>query len=267
VHDIAGSNPGYSGLLGWAGFDYASRNGGDRVWNGLKTAGVLDTFRVPKPGAAFYRSQLDPRVRPVILPVFFWDFGPGSPPDGPGPHAMIATNCDRLEIYVGGRHVATGAPDDQNFRYLAYPPVFADLTVDGSGLPELRIDGYLGGRLAVSVRMSADPARDRLALTADDRSIHADGTDTTRLTFRALDGYGNQRPRASGDVALSLTGPATLIGDNPFRFGAYGGVGGAFVRSRPGRAGLVRVTASHPVLGQATVRITVTRPGPGVQFR
>jgi beta-galactosidase len=267
VHDIARSDPRYAGLLGWAGFDYASLSGGKRIWDGLKTPGVLDTFRVPKPGAAFYRSQLDPRVRPVILPVFFWDFGPGSPPDGPGPRAMIATNCDRLEIYVGGRHAATGTPDTGGLGHLAHPPVFADLAVDGSGLPELRIDGYLGGRRVASVRMSADPARDRLALTADDRSIQADGSDTTRLTFRAVDAYGNQRPHASGQVSLALTGPATLIGDNPFGFGRYGGVGGAFVRSHPGRAGLVRVTAGHPVLGPATVRITVTRPAPGVQFR
>ena len=106
---------------------------------------MLDTFRVPKPGAAFYRSQVDPPVTPVVLPVFFWDFGPSSPPTGPGPGAMIATNCDRLELYVAGQHLATGTPDTQDYGSLAYPPVFVDLTVDGSGLPELRIDGYVGG--------------------------------------------------------------------------------------------------------------------------
>jgi beta-galactosidase len=68
-------------------------------------------------------------------------------------------------------------------------------------------------------------------------------------------------------VSLSLAGPGMLIGDNPFPFGRYGGVGGAFIRSVPGRAGLVSVTATHPSLGRAVVRITVTRPGPGVQFR
>jgi beta-galactosidase len=262
VHDIAQADPRYAGLLGWAGFDYASLNGGDRIWAALKTPGVVDTFRVPKPGAAFYRSQRDPAAGPVILPVFFWDFGPGSPPGGPGLGAMIATNCDRLEIYVGGAHVATGRPDVARFRSLAHPPVFADLTVDGSGLPELRIDGYLGSRLAASVRMSADTARDRLVLTADDTSIRADGTDATRLTFRAVDAYGNQRPQVTGPVLLSLAGPATLIGDNPFDFGGYGGVGGAFVRSVPGRTGLVRVTASHQLLGKDTVRVRVDPPGP-----
>jgi beta-galactosidase len=261
VHNIAQSDPRYAGLLGWAGIDYASYCGGRRIWDGLKTPGVVDTFRVAKPGAAFYRSQRDPSAHPVILPVFFWDFGPGSPPFGPGPDAMIATNLDRLEIYVDGYHVATGTPDTARFGSLAHPPVFADLLVDGSSLPELRIDGYLGGKLAASVRMSADTARDGLVLTADDTSIQANGTDATRVTFRAVDAYGNQRLGAGGLVHLAHAGPATLIGDNPFDFGIYGGVGGAFLRSRPGRAGPISVTARHPGLGEATVQITAVQTG------
>ena len=88
--------------------------------------------------------------------------------------------------------------------------------------------------------------------------IQADGSDATRLTFRALDAYGNQRPYVPGDVTLTLAGPATLVGDNPFPFGSSGGVGGSFARSAPGRTGLVTVTAEHSSLGRATVRLTVT---------
>jgi beta-galactosidase len=267
VHDIARGDPGYAGLLGWAAIDYASLNGGSRVWHGLKTAGVTDTFRVAKPGAAVYRAQLDPRVRPVIVPAFCWDFGPGSPPRGPGPQAMIATNCDRLEIYAGGQHLATGFPDRAAYGHLAYPPVCADLTVDGTARPELRIDGYLGGQLAATVLMSADTGRDRLWLAAADHSIEADGSDATRITFRAVDAYGHRRPHVTGLVTLAVAGPATLIGDNPFPFGSYGPVGGAFLRSRPGQAGEVVVTATHPVLGVAEARITVIPPAPGRQFR
>jgi beta-galactosidase len=260
AHDAA-ARPGtrYAGVLGWAGIDYASmHHDGPRIWDRLKTPGVLDTFRVAKPGAAIYQSQAGPATRAVVVPVFGWDFGPGSPAHGPGPGAMIATNCDRLEVYVAGRHVATGRPDTRRFGALAHPPVFVDLTVDRTdraSWPELRIDGYAGGQRVASVRMSADPARDRLALTADHTSIVADGRDMTRVTFRAVDAYGNRRPHVTGTVALALTGPADLIGDNPFAFGEYGGVGGAFVRSRPGVAGTVRVTASHPVLGHGTVAI------------
>jgi len=265
VHSIAQSQPGYAGLIAWAGFDYASLYGGDRIWRHMKTPGVMDTFRVPKPGAAIYRSQADPRVRPAILPVFFWDFGPGTP-NGPGGNAMIATNCDRLEIYVGGRHHATAVPAHRDFPGLAHPPAFADLLVEPAGLPGLRIDGYLGSQLVASLRMSSDTRRDRLVLVADDTSIRADGSDTTRLTFRAVDAHGNQRRSVTGLVSLSLTGPATLIGDNPFDFGIYGGVGGAFVRSRPGRTGPVKITAEHPALGRATASMTVTPPEPGSRY-
>jgi beta-galactosidase len=138
--------------------------------------------------------------------------------------------------------------------------------VDGSGRPEPRIDGYVGDRQVATVSMSADTARDRLALSLDDTSLQADGCDATRLTFRALDAYGHQRPFVTGAVTLDLAGPATLVGDNPFPFGEYGGVGGAFVRSRPGRTGLVTVSAAHGSLGRAVARLTVSAPDSGRQF-
>ena len=258
VHDIAMSNSGYAGLLGWAAIDYASLNGGNRIWHNVKWPGVLDTFRVPKPGAAFYRSQVDPAVTPVILPVFFWDFGPGSPASGPGAGTMIATNCDRLEIFVGGQHFATGTPDRQDFAHLPHPPVIVDLTVDGTGSPELRVDGFLGTQHVATLQMSSDTRQDRLVLTVDDTSIAGDGNDMTRFTFRALDAFGNQRPNVTGDVTLALSGPATMIAENPFAFATYGGVGGGFIRSKPGTAGSVTVTTTHPTLGQASGSLTVT---------
>jgi beta-galactosidase len=262
VHNIAQSNPAYAGLLGWAGIDYASLSGGDRIWHNVKWPGVIDTFRVPKPGAAFYRSQVDPSARPVILPVFFWDFGSGSP-SGPGSNAMIATNCDRLEISFGTEHV-TGTPDTAAYGSLAHPPVFVDLSAaDPTSRPDLRVDGYVGTQLVATLQMSSDPTKDRLDLTIDDPVINGDGTDGTRFTFRVLDAYGNQRPHvgSSDTVALALTGPATLVADNPFPFGTYGGIGGGFIRAQPGGSGAVTLTAIHPTLGQATAQLTV-QPAP-----
>ena len=257
VHQIARSDPRYAGLLGWAGFDYASLNGGNRVWHALKTPGVADSFRVPKPGAALYQSQVDPAVRPVVLPVFFWD----GDPVGPGAQAMIATNCDRLEVYLDGRHLSTVTPDTRRFGNLAHPPAFVDLTAGRVGRPELRIDGYVGERKVTTTLMSADTGRDRLELTADHAAIEADGSDATRVTFQAVDAYGNHRPTVTGDVTLSLTGPAVLVGDNPFPFSRYGAVGGAFVRSLPGRTGPVHISAEHAILGRDWVQVTAVQAG------
>jgi beta-galactosidase len=104
----------------------------------------------------------------VILPCFWWDNA--SPP---GANSMFATNCDRLELSVGGTRWLTVTPDAEGFGALRYPPAFADLsganaaagTPAGSGLPDLRVDGYVGTRLVATLRMTADTSRDKLSPT------------------------------------------------------------------------------------------------------
>ena len=255
-HNAARSNPAYAGLLGWAGIDYQSLSGGNRVWHTLKWAGVLDTFRVPKPAAAFYRSQCSPAENPVILPVFFWDFGRSSP-NGPGKNAMVATNCDFLEFTIQGHPSVRGAPDRQHYGHLDHPPVFVDLTTTkGAHPPELTIDGFVGTTKVHSITMSGDPAGDRLELTIEDQTLQANGHDATRFTFRAVDKYGNQRPGVTGDVRLSLSGRGVLT-PTTFPFQTYGGVGGGYVRAYPQWVGTVTLTATHPTLGTASGSIEV----------
>jgi beta-galactosidase len=267
VHDQARADPRYAGLLAWAGFDYYSvPNDSDpqaaaKNWRTMRTPGVADVFRVPKPGASIYQSQLAPAIRPVIIPVFCWD---NTTP--PGANSMIATNCDRLELIAGGTPWLTLTPDRKTFGALGYPPAFADLTganaaagsAPGTGLPGLRIDGYVGAKLVSTLRMTADTSNDRLELTAADTEITADGSDATAITVRAIDAYGNRRPGITGDVTLTLTGPGTLIAASPLPLATLGGVGGGFIRSRRGKTGRVTVTATHATLGRASVPVTVT---------
>jgi beta-galactosidase len=254
VHDISFSDERYCGAIAWAGFDYLSDAAGN-CFGGVKYVGVVDLFRTLKPGAAIYQSQLDPAVRPVIQPAFYWQFGPDYPVTIL-PTAMICANLDLLEVYVDGAHFATVAPDTENYGHLPYPPSFADFSgINGSTLPELRIDGYSGGVQVASRTFSADTSRDRLAVAADDTELIADGRDATRVEFRAVDAHRNQRPYVPGDVRLSVTGPGVLIGDSPFAFGDAGGAGAVWIRTLPGSPGTITVRADHPALGSATAVI------------
>ncbi len=259
VHDQARANARYTGVLGWAGFDYYSgppdtAAAKPKDWRTMRTPGVIDVFRVPKPGAAIYQAQVHPATRPVLIPVFYWDDN-----DPPGANSLFATNCDRLELYLGGFHWQTATADTVEFRHLRYPPVSADLTQHKSGgsLPDLRVDGYVGAAKVTTLLMTANTSRDFLELSAASARLTGDGTDATAVTFRAVDAHGNRRPGVTGSVTLALSGPGTLVGTNPFPFGTLGGVGGAFIRSVPGTAGQVTVTATHNTLGTATVRISV----------
>jgi len=258
AHSQARSQAGYAGLLGWAGFDYSSMLGPGPY--DIKWAGVADGFRIPKPGAAIYQSQADPAVRPVIIPVFFWE-AVGAVP-APNPTAMIASNCDRLEVFIGGTHVASARPAAGSPQYggLAHPPFLVPLPKRlPNPAPDLLIQGFVGNQPVARMQMSAHPAGDALALAVDDPAISADGSDATRAVFRAIDRYGNQRRYHSGEVAFNLSGPATLVGDNPFAFGRYGGLGAVWIRSVAGQPGPITLTASHPLLGQAEIQLRSER--------
>jgi beta-galactosidase len=135
-----------------------------------------------------------------------------------------------------------------------------------AGTPELLIDGYVGSQQVTQLRMSSNPATDTLAMEADDATIVADGSDATRAVFRAVDEYGNLRRYPTGMVTLTLTGPATLIGDNPFAFGDYGGLGAAWIRSLAGPTGPIVLTASEPRLGQAQVEVQAVPASRGSQL-
>jgi beta-galactosidase len=244
AHDKAAGYERCSGLVAWCAYDYPSLLNG---LNAMKYPGIADIFRLPKLGASYYQSQVDPRVRPVIAPDFYWDFGHQTP-QGPGERAAIFSNCERLELFVGGKRHAVLQPDRENFPNTAYPPFFANLKMDGDDRPELEIRGYLDGKMVLSRSFSSDPAHDRLWLMADDAELRGDGSDSTRLAFGVVDRYGAPRAFAGGTVTLKLEGPGTIVGTNPFDLTESGGMAAVWIRTQSGRQGVIRVHASHSSL-------------------
>ena len=247
AHDRARAFPRFCGVIAWCAFDYASLI---NSYHAVKTPGVADVFRIPKLGAAFYQTQVSPKVRPVIVPAFYWDVSAA-----PGKNAAIFSNCERLEVFVGGKRAAVLQPDRAGFPHVEYPPFFCDLTVVG----ELRIDGYVGERLALSRSFSSDPGHDQFLLRADDEELVGDGADATRLVFQVADRFGAPRPFAGGDVRFELAGPGEIVGDNPFHLAESGGVGAVWVKTAPRSEGRIAVRAVHSSLGAKDVTIRVRR--------
>ncbi|HVU35132.1 MAG TPA: glycoside hydrolase family 2 TIM barrel-domain containing protein [Opitutaceae bacterium] len=253
AHSRAAVNPRICGVIAWCAFEYGSLV---NPWHNVKCPGVADVFRIPKLGAAFYRAQVDPAVRPVIEPNFYWDFG-AQTPRGPGKHAAIFSNCDRLEVFVAGVHHASLTPDRTDYPHVRHAPSFVDLELDGSGHPELRIDGYVGGRRVASRTFSSDPTRDQFVVTADDPALRGDGSDATRIVFRVADAFGANRAFGAGTVTFELAGPAELVGDNPFVLDDAGGAGAVWVRSQASGSGDVILTAHHVRLGATTLHLKI----------
>jgi beta-galactosidase len=264
IHNQLASNPQYAGGIGWCAFDYnthANFGAGDRICY----HGVTDIFREPKPAAGFYKSQCDPSEEIVLEPAFHWARGDESVGFT---KAVFCSNCDHLQIYGRADCVETNPwvllaevdPDRKEFEHLKYAPFVLDMsTLDlkklGAGWGDLRVDGFLGGKQVISKTLSGKGVDAKFALAADDKELRADGADTTRVVMRVTDEYGAMRTYANDPVSLTLEGPGTLIGDNPFAL--IGGTGAVWIRASE-EAGTLRLTAKHPRLGAQTVEIAVS---------
>jgi beta-galactosidase len=242
VHDQLASNPQYAGGIGWCAFDYNTHDyfgSGDRICY----HGVTDIFREPKPAAGFYRSQCDPEEEIVLVPAFHWARGDEN---GGFTYAMVSSNCDHLKFYIAGKLVAEADPDRKQFPHLKYAPFTADLSHQFNPWGDLRIDGFIQGKQVISRSFSGKGVDQKFALLPDDTTLVADGADTTRVVLRVTDEFDAIRPFAADAIRFELTGPAQLIGDNPFSL--IGGTGAIWIRAgeQPGK---VQLTAHHPNLG------------------
>jgi beta-galactosidase len=252
VHDQLASNAQYAGGIGWCAFDYNTHSdfgAGDRICY----HGVVDMFRESKPAAGFYKSQCDPEEEIVLEPAFHWAAGDEALRFT---IAMISSNCDHLKLYVKGKSdwdlIAEADPDRVQFAHLRYAPFSVDLTKVQHDWGDLRIDGYLKGQQVVSKRYSGRGVDQKFSVRADDAELSADGADSTRVVFRVTDEFGAIRPYANDPVALSLEGPAEIVGDNPFAL--TGGTGAIWIRAKE-EPGTVRLTAKHPRLGSQTIAV------------
>ncbi len=263
IHDQIASDPQYAGGIGWCAFDYNTHSdfgSGDRICY----HGIADIFRELKPAGGFYKSQCDPSEEIVLEPAFHWARGDESVGFT---DAVVCSNCDHLQLFSRAgseagnpwKLIAEADPDRAQFPHLKYPPFIFDMRRYRAGWGDLRIDGYLGGKLVISRSLSGRGVDSKFLLLPDDRALMADGADATRVVLRVTDEFGAVRPFANDSIALTLEGPAELIGDNPFAL--IGGTGAVWIRARE-EPGAVRLTAKHPRLGAQTVTIEVSPAAP-----
>jgi beta-galactosidase len=259
IHNQLASDPQYAGGIAWCAFDYnthANFGAGDRICY----HGVTDIFRENKPAAGFYRSQCHPSEEIVLEPAFHWASGDESIRFT---KAVVCSNCEHLKFYLREQGlesspwklIAEVDPDREEFKHLTYPPFVLDLiTLDrtqfGIAWGDLRIDGFLNGKQVISKSLSGAGDNRKFTLLPDDRSLIADGADTTRVVLRITDQFDAIRTYANDPIVFTLEGPAHLIGENPLAL--VGGTGAVWIRAKE-TPGTVRLTAKHPRLGTQTV--------------
>ena len=254
IHDQIASDSKYSGGIGWCAFDYNTHfnfGSGDRICY----HGVSDIFRLPKPAAGFYKSQCDPKEEVVLEPAFHWA---RNDEDTGFTVALVCSNCDHLKFFLdngkGFQQIAEADPDHEQFPHLKHAPFSVELNRKVRDWGDLRIDGFIDGKQVISKSFSGRGVDRKFEAAADDAELIADGADTTRIVFRVTDEFGQLRPIANDPIQFELSGPAELIGDNPFSLS--GGRGAVWIRAQQ-RPGKVVLRARHPRLGTREIAIEV----------
>ena len=114
------------------------------------------------------------------------------------------------------------------------------------------------------MRTAGEPAK--LRLTADRKSLKADGDDLSYLLVEAVDQDGSLCPLAMNDVKFELAGSATIagVGNGDHHFPAefvadhvtlFYGKAILIVRANEGKVGSIRVTATSGGLREAEVSL------------
>jgi beta-galactosidase len=261
IYDQLQSDARYAGGLGWCAFDYATHRdfgSGDRICY----HGVMDIFREAKPAAGFYRSQCSPAEEVVLEAGFHWAMNDGAAGFLPAP---ICSNCDRIVCSIGRdgkwHAIIELKPDRKQFPHLPYPPFFLTLPNGNDDWGDLRLDGYIQGALKISKSYSGKGFDQAFRIHADDLELIADGSDATRVAFRATDEYGNVRSLSIGPVSLRIDGPASIVG--PSLLSLVGGVAAVWIQAGD-KAGTVTLTATHAELGTQALQIEVRDATPDV---
>lgn len=252
IHDTLASSPQYAGGIGWCAFDYATHanfGSGDRICY----HGVMDIFRTPKPAAGFYKSMCDPAEEVVLEPAFHWARNDESVGLA---NCLISSNCDHLKLFLRRaaewEPLVEAEPDRKQFPHLPHAPFSVTFGENLRSWGDLRIDGFISGKQVISRTYSGKGVDQAFKLLPDSPSLVADGADATRVVLRVEDEFGNIRPFAADAITFQLTGPADLIGENPF--GLIGGTGAVWIRAQE-TPGVVTLKAKHPVLGEQSIRL------------
>lgn len=237
----AADRPWMAGGFIWTGFDYRGEPTPFNRWPSVSSHfGALDTCGFPKDNYFYYRAWWRPEPLLHLLPHWNWEGREGQPVA-----VWAHSNLDRVELFLNGK--SQGVRDVVRNHHVEWSVPYAPGVLEAHG--------YRGGKLVLRERRETAGPAASLRLTADRSRLKADGQDVAILKVEVLDAKGRPVPKADDLVVFEISGAADVIGvgnGNPTSHeadvanqrSAFNGLCQAIVRTRRGKAGEVRVTAS-----------------------
>lgn len=216
--------------------------------------GIVDLAGFKKDRFYLYQARWRPELPMAhLLPHWNWAERVGQVTP-----VHLYTSGDEAELFLNGQSLGRKKRGPRDYRLRWDEVVYQPGT--------LRAVVYKQGKPWAEDTVQTTGAAARLKLTADRDALRADGQDLSFVTVAITDKNGRPVPRTSNLVRFSVSGPAELVatdnGDatslvsfqSPQR-AAFNGLALAIVRTKPGQAGKIVVTATSGGLGSAKVTL------------
>jgi len=185
-----------SGMYIWTGFDYLGEPTPYGWPSRSSYFGIIDLAGFPKDTYYLYKSEWTDE--PVLHVFPHWNWNAGDTID-----VWAYFNCDEVELFLNDESQGTKRKEGDDlhvFWRLAFKP------------GTLKAIGRTNGKtvLEQTIKTAGEPAK--LLLTADRKSIRADGRDLSFVTVDIVDAEGNLVSRADNLVHFDIEGSGFIAG-------------------------------------------------------
>lgn len=241
-----------AGTFVWTGFDYLGEPTAFGWPSRSSYFGFIDLAGFPKDSYYMYQSEWTDKTMLHILPHWNWNEG-----DKIDIWAYY-NNADEVELFLNG--TSLGRSSKTNERLHAFWPevAFEAGTIEAVS--------YKNGKEVARAKHITAADADRLKISADRKTIEADGYDLSFITIEALDKDGHPVPTADHMLRFKVSGKGELFGvDNGnaadtlclkgTQKALFSGKALAVVRSIKGEKGKITLEVSSDELGEASIDI------------
>ena len=231
-----------AGEFVWSGWDYLGEP--TPYYAGRSSySGIIDLAGFKKDRFYLYQSRWRPDLPMVhILPHWTW---PGR--TGQVTPVHVFTSGDEAELFLNGRSL--GRKKKEAFEYRLR---WDDVKYEAG---QLTVIAYKNGKRWAEQTIQTTDSASQLIISADRSVINADGSDLSFITIKVADKNGQTVPESTNKVTFHIEGPgeilatdngdpASLVSFASTAREAYSGLVLAIVRSKKGKPGSIKITAS-----------------------
>ena len=184
----------------WTGWDYIGEPT-PYPWPAKSSYfGAIDTAGFPKDIFYFYQSKWG-AAGPTMVHIVPMDWTSWTA--GQSVTVWAYTNADSVELFLNGTSLGSKTMNSTT-AHLAWTVPFATGT--------LQAKATKGGTVVATDTVKTAGAAAKLALSPDRATIKADGRDLSYVEVDIVDAQGVVAPKANNTIAVSVTGPGTLVG-------------------------------------------------------